>query len=330
MARSQHSDASRGDLLDVRLSIDADRVVRILLFTMVTVELLLVVLDYHVNYGRLIDLGPIRRLFNATREDSLASFVAVTQTILVAASLWFVYAISVARQAARRIRWSWLVIALFFSYMAVDDGALIHERVATVIDQTGAAGDSGAGGDGFGSWFPSYTWHVAFMPVFGLLGLYMAFFLWNEMRTRAERLLVSVCVFSMAVAVGLDFVEGLEADHPLNVYSAISNSTAIGEWTAERFGRSGFQTLRHFSKVLEETIEIFAITALWVALLKYTFGTARNISVSISRSAGRSSRVSRRARSDSQNDRSPKENSAVLRPRRGMSTNRGTGALSRD
>ena len=41
-------------------------------------EIALFLLDWHVNYGRLLDYGPIRRLLNTTREDGLASWFGVT------------------------------------------------------------------------------------------------------------------------------------------------------------------------------------------------------------------------------------------------------------
>jgi hypothetical protein len=56
----------------------------------VLAELTLVVLDYHVNYGRLAEIGAIRRLFNTAREDGLASFFGVTQTAFVALTAWLV------------------------------------------------------------------------------------------------------------------------------------------------------------------------------------------------------------------------------------------------
>ncbi|NND58797.1 MAG: hypothetical protein HKN49_00870, partial [Gammaproteobacteria bacterium] len=53
-------------------------------------ELAFFLLDWHVNYGRMIDASPVRNLFNTTREDGLASWFGVTQTALVAVTLWIV------------------------------------------------------------------------------------------------------------------------------------------------------------------------------------------------------------------------------------------------
>ena len=56
---------------------------RIFLFCLV-VELLLVGLDAFINYGRFIDIGPIRRLFNITREDGLATWFMSCRRFLLA------------------------------------------------------------------------------------------------------------------------------------------------------------------------------------------------------------------------------------------------------
>ncbi len=51
-------------------------------------EIAFVLLDYHVNYGRLTEIGAIRRLTNIAREDGLASWFGTTQTLLVALTAW--------------------------------------------------------------------------------------------------------------------------------------------------------------------------------------------------------------------------------------------------
>src|SRR3972149_11720348 len=87
---------------------------RVLLLCLAT-ELTFVVLDYHINYGRLIDVGAMRRLLNIAREDGLASWFASTQTLLVGLTLLATFAVDRSR--------GYLILALGFLYMAVDDGA---------------------------------------------------------------------------------------------------------------------------------------------------------------------------------------------------------------
>ncbi len=49
----------------------------------------------------------------------------------------------------RLVRLAWLVVALFFSYMALDDGAALHERLGStfrVLQERAAGSGRGRGG----------------------------------------------------------------------------------------------------------------------------------------------------------------------------------------
>jgi hypothetical protein len=72
-----------------------------------------------------------------------------------------------------------------------------------------------------------------------------------------------------ATAVGMDFVEGLDEDHPLNVYSRLASSWDIEDYTQEHFSETGFETLVHFSKSVEEFLEMLATTILWALCLEF-------------------------------------------------------------
>ena len=69
---------------------------RIFVFCLV-IELSLVVLDAVVNYGELTELGPLKRLFNITREDGLATWFMVTQTFVAALVLWLIFLVHRSR-----------------------------------------------------------------------------------------------------------------------------------------------------------------------------------------------------------------------------------------
>src|SRR3972149_11884030 len=175
---------------------------RVLLFCLAT-EVTFVVLDYHINYGRLIDVGAMRRLLNIAREDGLASWYASTQTLLIGLTLLAIYAVD-------RLR-GYLILAVGFLYMAVDDGAQLHERFSSTFD---AMAERSA----LAAWFPSYTWHVLFLPPFAALGLYLLLFLWSKLGRTRPRLLLVTAMVSLGTAVSLAFFEGLEEEHPANVY----------------------------------------------------------------------------------------------------------------
>ncbi|MFP6687580.1 MAG: hypothetical protein VB934_22870 [Polyangiaceae bacterium] len=135
----------------VSIELDSERFPRKVLFTCFGIELLLYVLDYHFNYGRVINLDAFRRIFSSTIETSLPSFFSVGQTLLVALTLWLILRVEVARGTRRGVLVGWLLLAGFFTYMAADDGAKLHERIGTLL---GALRDSVGGTTSF----PSYNW----------------------------------------------------------------------------------------------------------------------------------------------------------------------------
>lgn len=227
-------------------------------------EIGFVLIDYHVNYGRLTDIGALRRLSNIAREDGLASWFGTTQTLLVALTTWSIWFLVRAQQAPSWRQAGWLIVALTFSYMAVDDGAQIHERLGTTF--TVLRERSGADAVGV---FPSYAWQVLFLPIFATLGLIIGAFLWRELRDIPSRILVLAALSLFGLAVGLDFLEGLDEKHPWNVYARIAERYDLAHFTTARFRASPYATLRHFSRSLEEFLEMLANTFLWAAFLSH-------------------------------------------------------------
>ena len=244
----------------VVLRVDGRAACRVVFVVCVVLELTFVVLDYHVNYGRLTDIGALRRLTNIAREDGLASWFASTQTLLVGLTAWVFLWATRARASAVWRRRGWLLVAALFIYMAIDDGAQIHERAGTVFRVLYMP-------DAASSIFPSFTWQLLFVPVFGVLGLLVAVFLWRELANGRSRVLIVVALLLFAVAVALDFVEGLNAAHPWNLHAALAAGTDLSDFTEARFEQSAYETLRHFSRSLEEFCEMLATTCIWTAIV---------------------------------------------------------------
>ena len=254
-------------------TVDAGRLARRVLLFCLACELALFLLDYTVNFSEWTDIGALRRMFNTTREDGIASWFGVTQTLLTALTLsviWF------SSSAHRRPRWKsagWLILTGFFLYMAVDDGAQIHERVGTAFDvMRERAGDAP-------DLTPSYMWQVLFVPLFGAVGLFMFWFLWREIRDVAGRVLLVVAIGCQVLAVGLDFQEGLEPEHPLNVYTMIAARYDFEAFAEREFGETEYDAALHLSQSFEETIEMAAISMFWFLFLRYLSVEPREIQV---------------------------------------------------
>ncbi|MDH3377763.1 MAG: hypothetical protein OEQ39_12510 [Gammaproteobacteria bacterium] len=222
--------------------VDAGRLLWMVFLFCLIFEVGLVYLDLTVNWQRGSDSGPIRRLFNITREDGLASWFAVTQTVLVALTLWSVFAITCKQGASALRRIGWLFLALLFTFMAIDDGALIHERLGSAFQQSQGIG-----------LFPSYAWQMVVAPFFVIAGILMALFLWRELPRPVDRWRVTAALGCLAVAVAMDFVEGMDDGY---------------RWLIDAFGW-GNEVIRHFSKAIEEFIEMLAMSILLITFLGY-------------------------------------------------------------
>ncbi len=248
-----------------RLIINGQRLPgRIFVFCLV-IELSLVLLDAVVNYGELTDLGPIRRLFNITREDGLATWFMVIQTFVAALVLWLIFLVYRSRRYAAGQVAAWGFLAGFFTYMAADDGAKIHERLGSVFSElsSSAASSSPEGlSEQLQAIFPSYDWHLVALPLLAGAGLFMLIFLWRELRDRKGRLLLLLAVGFMVIAVGLDFIEGLDDSHAWNIQT----------WIREAFDLSNY-TVRHFGKSLEEFLEMVAISLLLMLFVRHLIKT---------------------------------------------------------
>jgi len=245
------------------ISINSAKLSRTLFTWCAAAVLFLWSLDYFVNYSEWTDIGAIRRMCNMTREDGLASWFQVSQTLLAGLTALLIWS-SVARSGAGRwhVR-GWLLVSLFFLYLAIDDGAQVHERIGTAFDTLREDGDGPA------MFFPSYAWQIVFVPLLGSIGIFMFVFLWRVLGSRSARFAVVLAIVLQVAAVGLDFQEGLEPDHPLNVYTVIVERWDFTEFADREFGETPFDTVTHFSQSLEEGIEMLSVSIFWALFVRH-------------------------------------------------------------
>ena len=117
---------------------------------------------------------------------------------------------------------------------------------------------------------------IAALLVVGGFGLG---FLWFELPSRRARVLIASASGCFALALVLDFIEGLDSDHPLNLYTWLAQSFEWGDWTVYRFRRDVYDTLGHFSKSIEEFAEMLANSLLWLVFLRNLGEIARNLHI---------------------------------------------------
>lgn len=253
------------------LRLQPGRVVRDLVFVMLCLEALVLLLDAWLYCGGVIASPELRTLFDASSEEGLAAWLGVTQSGLLALTLWAMAGLYGQAGLARRRRLGWTVLAACFSYLALDDGVGLHERIGTAFAASEAA-EVGIGGA-----FPSYYWQLLLGPAFAAMGLFVLAFLWRELRTARRRLLLCGALILLALAVAMDFVEGLNPAHPLNVYAALAMAGDLEPLTERLFGLSAYGAVLHFGMALEEVIEMAAMTMLWAAVLRHLGATTGGV-----------------------------------------------------
>ena len=235
-------------------------------------ELFIVFLDIFINHYRWSSVGSIRRMVNITREDSLSNWFSSIQAIVVGVVIWLT-AISVRKQMQGnhyiRKFYCWAGIGSFYIYLGIDDAIKFHERIGTAFhvilfdDDTSNEGVLGSIYDSF----PSYTWQMVFGPFFMAIGIFIIWFLWKALEPRRLWYWFLVGISLYAVAIGLDYVEGLDSEP----YEGIAAFFSTKE-----------SRIEHLSKTLEEFLEMLGTTIFLIVFLKNMFGLSREWKINIS------------------------------------------------
>ncbi len=240
----------------ISFSVDSRRVLIIVFVACVSAEILFFILDLVINHQRGSEIRAIRRIFNTAREGSLPSWFGVIQTFVIGviAIINFILVSKIGASTGRRV--GWLLLAFAFIYMSADDDAKIHERLGTASESfefmTGAL-----------SAYPSYAWQVVVGPLFAALGLFILYFLWHELAKPIERYAVVAALCSLAFAVFLDYLEGLD-----DGYVLLLDNT---DWSK--------RAVEHFSKSIEEVMEMFGMTILLIVFLSHSMRLGSSVSV---------------------------------------------------
>jgi len=246
----------------IRIRVNMDQLIRNILIFCIGCEIGFVLMDIIFNFLEFSEYKTIRRFWNIAREESLASWFGTTQTFMAGLTLWLIFFINKHTETSWKTVFGWFVLAMFFTYMAIDDGAEIHERLGTVFE---LMSEKNEGTKALSSWaarllafFPSYPWQLLFLPFFGIVGVFMFFFLWARLDVKTARLMILLALACFVAAVCLDFIEGLDKNHQWNIHTMIREKYDLEKYT-----------VRHFSKSLEEFLEMLGITLFWTSFIQF-------------------------------------------------------------
>lgn len=192
----------------------------------------------------------IQKIFNMAREDSLASWFSSIQLLII--SLTFLLSGHLGFSKLNKDKHffrSTKILSGFFLYLAIDDGAILHERLSTAITDSLSSN--------LFSFFPSYYWQVIFLPVILILASYMVAFFWKEIKSAKLKKTLFLSFFLFALAIIIDFFEGATSNE-LNLFKFISDSFVVN-----------FETVEHLAKSVEESLELMAFSSIFYVWTKY-------------------------------------------------------------
>lgn len=226
-----------------------------LFWILVTLAMVFYVLDLLVVFLPQFQKIPIQTIFNMSREDALAAWFASVQTLMTGFVLLAIFGIIRARR--------WLVLALFFVYLAVDDGAGIHEKLGSSFDLLAQNPESAPIFRAIQLWNPSFSWHLFFTPIFVGMGFFILLFLWRELAQKNLGLILLMALGCYSLAVGFDFVEGIASLH-------------------RTLGDVFFLEPKNFAHLLratEELLELLGTTFFLTLFLKYLTQIVKRIEI---------------------------------------------------
>lgn len=237
---------------DATVCVPGDRLVLATFLTLLLADYSLVLLDVLIARWRLVPVAGLAQAFDMTQEANLLTWYSSTQLLFVAV-FGFLCACRLRLTDAPRWRQAgWVIISLFFLYMAVDDGAYLHERLGGAFGRTVSDSSPLA----FAGRYPSYHWQVLLGPMFGAMGLFILVFLQRELGRRMQWVVVAA-LGCYAVAVFLDFLDGYGDG---DVYRYLSSLTAASR-----------DTQQHYMRVVEEFLELLGTTLfLCIAMYRVT------------------------------------------------------------
>ena len=237
--------------VDFERSLDRDRSPWKLLFWLVLGGLAFSVLDYVGNRSHWISSESLRDVANVGREDSLHNFASSVQELAIAGVALVLY-LHARRAETRWARFEWGVALGFFTWVGVDDGAALHERIGTALESDV-------------SFFPSYAWQVIFVPIFTVAMLVTAHIVFRTRRAAWTRTLFVAGIGCYVLAVVLDYLEGR-----FGAYDSVASAFGVT-----------VPTVSHYSRVVEELLEDVGASLFLVALLRHLLCTVGSFRLTV-------------------------------------------------
>jgi len=226
----------------------------------------LVVCDSVLTFHDVTGYYVFHRVFDMTREESIPNWYASILLFCIGLTSLLIYVVQRAKGVRRADASPWLFFSGFFTFLSMDDGAKIHERLGSFFRELTEEGEGifWVFQDVLDS-ASTYSWQVFVLPVFLFVGFFML--LWGYQHVRnleTQRWVIfgSVCI---ALAIGVDYFEGL-----------VDNDVVTLEGRA--FSED---TIAHYQRVIEEFLEMSGFIAVLRGLWFYLLSISNAVKIDI-------------------------------------------------
>ncbi len=247
----------------IDLTFDPNAIARFVLCLGVGIELGFLIADYLFALVSFNGIEEMQRIFDITSQTNLASWFANTQILFTSMTVFVLFFCARKQTGYSLESTSWLIIALFLLFLTIDNALLIHQSISLSIWQSQEGSDSMIDG------FPSHPWLIVFFPFYAAITLYIFYFLWTTLGDRLSRRLLGLSFICLGLALGMGFIEGLEPEHEMNLYTWIGDNTEMDYWSLEQFDDNAFGMLHHFSQALAKILGMFSNTLLWFLAIRH-------------------------------------------------------------
>lgn len=241
------------DKASIQINLSPGIVARRFFLFFSSLAIVAVILDYFFAWEKLSSLLVLQNLFAMNKEMTLCSWLSAVYFLLLGGTC-LVMACRESAAGHRWQAWDWRSLGFFFCFLSFDDASHIHERLGSAFSLY-AKTQSAEGNISVAAWlgesFPSYFWQVLYMPVLGIIGSFFFIKLWKELKNTWPRILLVLAFSVLALAEGLDFLEGL-----VMRYYAIETLFNVSPGA-----------IKHSQQVVEEFLELIGVNLLTTLLV---------------------------------------------------------------
>ncbi|MDY7036309.1 MAG: hypothetical protein SV375_09150 [Thermodesulfobacteriota bacterium] len=224
---------------EMTIKMNFDRIIISVFIFCLAAEVIIFFMDIAMNLAEILYFEKFKELSNVAQEKSFGTWFSVVQNFIVSiiALIISLHHKFIAAQRGKSL--GWLLVALFFAYISLDDHLVLHERISGTLRSVFLPSFYGKR-----ITLPTYSWLFLFGPLFGAFGIFFLIFLFRQLNDKKFRIILITGLSLWVMAVILDAWDG--TSHPY-------------EWIIKITGCKTIY-IRHSFMLVEEMLEMLGST----------------------------------------------------------------------